>query len=70
MRAHLSAPDVETFEEYAARLGREAFKAGRMRVPVLDPAFCALLKGQPKVLPLLDAWLHAWDRENLSRDND
>jgi len=52
----------------AAALGAQAFADGRMRVPALDPAICAHIKGKDTagVIAALDAWLKAWDRANLA----
>ena len=53
--------------ERAFRFGEAAFKAGKMRVPAQDVDFCALLHGADpgESIALLNAWLRAWDRENL-----
>lgn len=52
--------------EKAAKLGAEAFHAGKPRNPT--PDIVKLLEpGAPmgSSIPLFDAWTKAWDRENL-----
>lgn len=56
--------------ERAAQLGKAAFEAGKARVPAHDAAVLELLKGKPvgdkDTLPILKAWLRAWDKANLA----
>ena len=54
-----------TTAEKAAKLGAEAFHAGKPRNPTAD-VVKLLERGKPQPLsPLFDAWTRAWDRENL-----
>ena len=63
-------PQAELIAQ-AAKLGAEAFRAGVKRVPATHQALMDLLKihgaGQPVgwSIPMLDAWLNAWDSANL-----
>jgi len=55
--------------EQAAKLGKEAFIRGALRVPALDPNLPALLAGSGRIgasIPILNAWLRAWDLANLA----
>lgn len=59
-----------TVIEQAAQLGKEAFEAGKMRVPVLDPALLKLLADNrtADTLAVLQAWVRAWDAANLKAE--
>jgi len=56
-------------EKQADKLGREAFHAGKKRIPAQDLNLMKLIKSLNgpigSSLPLLDAWLAGWDEENL-----
>lgn len=56
----------------AYEAGAAAFKAGKLRVPALDPnTMNDLLKGMAVgtgAAKVLDAWLYGWDYENLFSD--
>lgn len=49
----------------AADAGKAAFHRGALRVPALDAAIKPLLVGN-ECLPVLTAWLKAWDTANLA----
>lgn len=51
----------------AFSIGKEAFKAGKRRVPSLDAALTKMLEGKRvgESEPILTAWLKGWDVENL-----
>jgi len=53
----------------AATLGTLAFKRGDLRVPAADPAVMELLEGNAvgDGIPVLGAWLAAWDAANLCK---
>jgi hypothetical protein len=63
----------------ARRTGSEAFHAGKMRVPAMDPAVMKLLEFScgfdasektSVVIVLLDAWLAGWTVSNLAAPVD
>lgn len=54
-----------------AEIGRRAFAAGAMRVPVLDADVRAAISGQPiggTGAEIMRAWLSGWDAANLADD--
>lgn len=70
--AFAQAASGGAFKDVAAGLGVLAFTENRMRVPSQDVNFCKLLARHSAnvrefgaSLPLLDAWLAAWDRANI-----
>ena len=54
----------------AAELGRNAFHSGLMRAPAADknvmPLIADIPPGTGQSIPVLTAWLNAWDAENLA----
>lgn len=53
--------------EQSSQLGKAAFERGAKRVPAQDPDFCKALYGQNgNTLPMLKAWISAWDKANLA----
>ena len=54
----------------ARQLGKDAFLAGKIRVPAKDGKVLELLEGEPvggDCLPILKKWLAGWDKANLAK---
>lgn len=64
----VSEAEIKARTSQAGELGKIAFEAGKKRVPAQDAGVMPLLKGLQagQSLPILDAWLKAWDKANLA----
>ena len=56
----------------AAVLGTIAFNSGIKRIPAMDKSLMPLLASNEigEGIPVLEAWLHAWDLANLAKQID
>ena len=57
----------------AEKAGREAFKAGKKSVPVMDAVIMEMVKTHSgswdgSVVSILKAWITGWHKENLATE--